>query len=341
MTDLVAESSSTEARRLDELITAFMTSQAITVAARLGIADALNEAEKTAAELAVAVHAHGPSLTRLLGMLSSVGIFAEGSDGKFRQTPLSDLLRSDHPRSQRAIAVMFGSEYSWRPWGELYHTVKEGGPAFDLVFGAPLFDYLGRHPDAAEIINAAMTAGSARDIAAIVNAYDFSRFERIVDVGGGRGGLLEGILTATPNLKGILADQPSVVADATNLKDGPLANRCEVVGIDFFQAVPEGADAYIMKWIIHDWNDVDALKILKNIRRAIRRDGTLLIVEQVLRASNEPDQGKLFDVNMLVLLKGLERSEREFAALLKKADFALTRVIPTECTLSIVECRPV
>jgi hypothetical protein len=341
MTDLVAESSSTETRRLDELITAFMTSQAITVAARLGIADALNKAEKTAAELAVAVNAHTPSLTRLLRMLTSVGIFAEGSEGKFRHTPLSDLLRSDHPQSLRALATMFGSEYSWRPWGELYQTVKEGEPAFDHVFGAPLFDYIGRHPDAAEIFIAAMTAGSARDVLAIVNAYDFSRFERIVDVAGGRGALLEGILLATPNLKGILADQPSVVAGATNLKDGPLAGRCEAVGIDFFQAIPDGADAYIMKWIIHDWNDVDALRILKNLRRAIRSDGTLLIVEQVLSGPNEPDAGKLYDLNMLVLLKGLERNEAEFAELLKKADFALTRVIPTECSLSIVESRPV
>ncbi len=207
------------------------------------------------------------------------------------------------------------------------------------MFGASLFDYIGRHPDAAEIFIAAMTAGSARDMA-IVNAYGFSRFERIVDAGGGRGGLLRGILLATPNLKGILADQASVVAGATNLKDGPLAGRCEVVGIDFFQAIPEGADAYIMKWIIHDWNDVDALRILKNLRRAIRSDGTLLIVEQVLSAPNEPDAGKLYDLNMLVLLKGLERNEAEFAALLKKADFALTRVIATECSLSIVESRP-
>jgi hypothetical protein len=341
MADQGSELFPAELRQLNELITSFMTSQAITVAAKLGIADLLNEEPRTVSELAVAVGAHAPSLNRLLRMLTGVGIFAEGPDGKFQQTPLSELLRNDHPRSARAHAIMFGSEYPWRPWGDLYETVKCGEPAFDRVFGAPGFDYLAQYPGVAEIFIAAMTSGSAGEVPAIVGVYDFSRFERLVDVGGGRSALLQAILAANPDFKGVLADQPSVVAGAVNLKDGPLANRCEVVGIDFFKGVLEGADAYIMKWIIHDWNDEDASRILGNIRHAIRRDGTLLIVDRVLKPPNEPDPGKRDDLNMLVLLKGLERTEAGFAALLKGADFALTRIIPTKGSLSTIESRPV
>jgi hypothetical protein len=216
-----------------------------------------------------------------------------------------------------------------------------GQPAFDRVFDSSGFDYCAEHPDAAQIFINGMTSASAIEGPAVVAAYDFSRFERIVDVGGGQGALLHAILSATPGLQGVLADQPYVVEGAASLQTGPIAGRCEVAGVDFFQTVPEGADAYIMKLIIHDWNDDDALKILKNCRRAIRRDGTLLIVDAVLKPPNEPDPGKLRDLNMLVTLRGLERTEAEFRMLLKQAGFSLTRVIPTAGLLSIIESMPV
>jgi SAM-dependent methyltransferase len=178
-------------------------------------------------------------------------------------------------------------------------------------------------------------------LAEILAAYDFSRFERVMDVGGGQGALLQGILSAYPKLRGVLADLPSVVAGATELRMGAVADRCEIVGINFFKAVPEGADAYLMKSIIHDWDDEAALKILKNCRRAIRGDGKLLVMEHVLKPANEPDPnlGRFMDLNMLIFVTGHERTEAEFAALLRAGGFSLTRVIPTGY-MSIIESEP-
>jgi O-methyltransferase domain len=216
-----------------------------------------------------------------------------------------------------------------------------GRPAFDRVHGAAIADYLLAHPDQAEIVNAAMTALSSNELAEILAAFDFSRFARIVDVGGGHGMLLHGILSANPRLRGVLADQPSVVASATALRTGPVADRCEIVGIDFFQAVPEGADAYIAKSVIHDWNDSDAIKILKNCWRAISRDGTMLLIERILKPANQPDPAKFVDLAMLVLASGgRERTEAEFRALLGEAGFSLIRVIPTAGALSIIQSEP-
>lgn len=341
MTDQSSELFPAELRQITHLIYGFMTSQAIAVAAKLGIADLLKQEPRTAEELANATKAHAPSLNRLLRMLTSVGIFAEDANGRFQQTPLSQLLRSDHPRSARAFAIMSGSELLWRPWGELHAAVMSGRSAFEHVFGASLFEYLAAHPGDAEVFNAGMTSASVNDAAAVVAAYDFSRFDRVVDVGGGHGALLRAILSANPKLRGVLADRPAVVAGAEALRTGAMADRCEFTGVDFFSSVPGGADAYIMRWIIHDWNDEDSLKILRNCRGAIRRDGTLLIVDSVLKPPNEPDPGKLMDSNMLVMVPGgRERTEAEFAALLRQAGFSLTRLIPTAGAVSIIESQP-
>lgn len=340
MSDKSSQLFPAELGQMSHLIYGYMTSQAIAVAAKLGIADLLKEEPRTAEELANATKAHTPSLTRLLRMLTSVGVFAEDADGRFRQTPLSEFLREDNPRSARGMAIC-GSELWWRPWGDLHRTVMTGQPAFHRIHGESLFDYLAKRPDDAAIFDAAMTSRSAIDLSAVLGAYDFSEFKRIVDVGGGHGALLHGILAANPKLRGVLADQPAVVAGAATLRTGSVADRCELVGGDFFTSVPEGADAYIMKRIIHDWNDEDSLKILRNCRRAIRPDGKLLLIEQVLKPANEPDPGKLMDLNMLLLLGGQERTEAEFAALLRQAGFSLTRVIPTASAMSIVESQPV
>jgi len=243
--------------KLSELIASYPATQAIYVAARLGIADLVAETPKTADEIADATKAHAPSLIRLLLMLSSIGIFTEDAAGRFRVTPLGELLRRDHPQSQRGMAIMYGSEFFWRPWGELYDAVTTGTSAFEQVYGVSLFNYLSTHPEAATIFNDAMTSVSSRDISTILAAYDFSRFERIVDVGGGHGALLEAILLANPKVRGVLADQPAVVANMPALPTRAIADRCEIAGVDFFTSVPQGADAYIMKYIIHDWDDQD------------------------------------------------------------------------------------
>jgi SAM-dependent methyltransferase len=325
--------------RMYQLVVGFVVSRAISVAAKLGIADLIAEAPKTVDELARATKAHAPSLRRLLLMLASIGIFAEGADGRFRHTPLSETLRSDDPQSMHNYAVLCGEPWNWKPWSNLYDTICTGEPAFDQVYGTSHFDYLAKHPDDAAIFDAAMSS-FAQLIPGILAAYDFSQFDRVVDVGGGQGTLLHGILSANPKLRGVLADLPSVVVGAAALQTGPLANRCEIVGINFFKAIPEGGDAYVMKAVVHDWNDEAAVKILKNCRRAIRQDGKLLLMEYVLKPSNEPDLGRFMDLTMLVLLMGRERTEAEFAALLQAGGFSLTRVIPTTGLLSIIESRP-
>ena len=221
----------------------------------------------------------------------------------------------------------------------MYEAVVTGRPAFERIFGSNLFDHLAAHPDDSSIFDAAMSSHSTL-ISTILAAYDFSRFDRIVDVGGGRGELLLGILSAYPKLQGVLYDLPTVVAGVAAAGTGPVASRCEVVGGDFFKRVPEGADAYLLKQIIHSWNDEDASRILKNCRRAIKNDGTLLIMGDVLRQSSKPDpNGGLMDMMMLVLSPGQERTEEEYRALLEHAGFSLTRVIRTPGP-SIIESRP-
>jgi SAM-dependent methyltransferase len=327
-------------QQMMELARGLFVTQAIYVAAKLGIADLVEDKPKTALELANATQAHPPSLRRLLLMLSSMGIFAQDAEGRFRQTPLSDALRSANPQSVRNYAMLVGSHLFWRPWGDLRRTIETGTPAFDRVFGAPLFDYLKAHPEDGAIFDAAMTNKILLD-RSIVTAYDFSQFKRIVDVGGGAGALLHAILSANPELRGVLYDRPATVANATLLRSGAIANRCEVVGGDFFQSIPEGADAYIASSIIHDWTDEDALKILRNCRRAISPGGKLLLIEAVLKPPNQSDPGRTLDVTVMVILGGRERDEQEFRALLGDAGFSLRRIVPTAGPLSIVESEPV
>jgi O-methyltransferase domain/Dimerisation domain len=306
--------------------------QAVHVAAKLGLADLIADGSKTAEELAQATGAHAPSLARLLRALTSLEVFADDGGGRYRQTALSETLKSDHPQSVRRWALMLGAPFVWKPCGELSETIRTGQTAFERVHHAPFFEYLAGHPDDAAVFNAAMSSVPAY-IAAFVGAYDFSRFERIVDVGGGQGARLRAILAANPNLRGVLHDLPAVVRGAEAFP------RCEIVGGDFFEGVPEGADAYLLAGIIHDWNDEAAVKVLKNCRKAIRNDGVLLLVETMLTPSSDPARA-LMDVLMMVLTGGRERTEAEFRTLLGHAGFSLTRVIPTPAS-SILECRPV
>jgi hypothetical protein len=315
-----------------------MAVQAIHVAAKFALADLIASAPKSIKELAEATHSHEPSLARLLRALTSLGIFAEDTTGRYRQTALSDTLRSDHPESIRPLAMMLGAHFVWKPSGALEETVRTGQPSFERVYGAPFFEHMAGHSDDAAVFNAAMSS-SPDYLAAIVGAYDFSKFERIVDVGGGHGLLLAGILSANPRLHGVLYDLPSVVIGASALRQEPISQRCEIIGGDFFKGVPAGANAYILKGIIHDWNDEAALKILKNCRRAIQTDGTLLLVETVLTRSSDPTTA-LMDMLMMVLTSGRERTELEFRSLLQEAGFSMVQVI-RDADVSIIESRPV
>jgi O-methyltransferase len=313
-----------------------MAVQAIHVAARLGLADLVARGPKTVMELAEATRTHGPSLGRVLRALTNLGIFVEDPDGRYSQTALSEALRTDHPQSMRPLAMMLGAGFVWKPSGVLDVTIRTGQPAFEHVYGAQFFTHLAEHPDDAAVFNAAMSSLPAY-ITAIVDAYDFSKFERLVDIGGGHGALLVGILTANPRLRGVLYDLPGVVAGAS--VPPTVADRLEIVAGDFFEVAPAGADAYVLKGIIHDWNDASGVAILKNCRRAIRPEGRLFILDNVLTPSSDPASA-LMDVLMMVLTGGRERTESEFRSLLREAGFSLENIIPT-AGASILESRPV
>jgi SAM-dependent methyltransferase len=314
-----------------------IAAQAIYVAAKLRIPDLLASGPKTITELASNCGAHPPTLERLLRALASIEMFTRDPDGRFRNTPLTEVLRTDHPQSQRDGALFLPAPFLWRPLGELYESVRTGEPAFQRIFGQRFFEYLADHPADAAVFNTVMTQGIAWTTPALLTAYDFSRFERIVDVGGGEGALLRDILAATPRLQGVLFDLPQVVAGAFEILKGDVAARCQIVGGNFFDFVPEGADAYLLKGVIHDWPDDDAVRILRNTRRAIRPGGTLLLIEGIVDSAARP--AGLMDPLMLVI-GGRERAEADFRSLLASTRFSLTRIIPTEAS-SLIECHPV
>lgn len=329
-------------RKLLEMIAANRITQAIYVAAELGIADILKDGPRSATEIAKTAGASEDAVYRLLRALTSVGLFASLPERRFELTSLGYSLRADVPGSLRAWARFNGHEIMWRPWGELLYSVKSGMSAFDHVFGTTIFDYAAGHPDAATALNDAMTAFSAIDSPAVAAAYDYTAIGTLVDVGGGHGLLLTTILRANPTLRGVLFDLPHVVQGATDrLRREGLADRCTIVGGDFFEAIPDGGDAYAMKFIIHDWNDDRAIRLLRNCRRVMRGGAKLLVIERVLSAGDEPDFGKFSDLQMLVFAPGgRERTEREFRALYDMAGFQLTRVVPTASPLCIIEGVP-
>ena len=313
-----------------------IAAQAIHVAAKLRIPDLLASGPKTIAELASDSGAHPSALDRLLRTLSTLEMFARTPDGRFRNTPLTEVLRTDHPQSQRDAALFLPAAFLWRPLGELDESVRTGEDAFQRIFGQRFFEYLATHPDDAAVFNTVMTQGVAWTTPALLAAYDFSRFDRLVDVGGGEGALLRDILSATPGLRGVLFDLPQVVARASEVLTGDIAARCQIVGGDFFESVPEGADAYILKGVIHDWPDEDAARILRYTRRAIRPGGTLLLIEGIVDSTARAVG--VMELLMLVI-GGRERTEGDFRSLLAATGFALTRIIPTEAS-SLIECHP-
>jgi hypothetical protein len=315
---------------------------AVSVAAKLRLADELAGGPKTAADLAAVTKTHPEALYRLLRALASVGVCSSDAGGRFRLTPVGELLRTGVTGSMRGVADYCGSEWSWKAWGSLLHSVRTGRTAFNDVFGEGCFDYLAKHPDESAVFNEGMTGFSGMESAAVAAAYDFSRFGTLIDVGGGHGHLLGTILKTTPNLRGVVFDAPHVVAGAGSLlKEMGVADRCRAEGGDFFKAVPAGGDAYILKHIIHDWNDADSGTILRNIRKVSKPGTKLLLVELVIPPGDDPHFGKLLDLEMLVLASGKERTEAEYATLVADAGFRLTRIVPTQSPAGVVEAEAV
>ncbi|MBA3441288.1 MAG: methyltransferase [Pyrinomonadaceae bacterium] len=322
---------------LGQLVMGCFVSQAVTVAAKLGIADLLKDKPRSIAELAAETNTNEHALYRVLRALASVGVFAETDDWVFALTPLAEPLLSDRVGSMRDVVIWIGEEFHWRVYGEMLYSVQTGKTAWGHVHGAEVFDYFKQNPAHGEIFNRAMTSFSTGIIPALTEAYDFSETATLADIAGGHGILLAGFLKANPHLKGILFDVPSVIEGADELlrKEGA-ADRVEKVSGDFFESVPAG-DAYMMKHIIHDWDDERSIKILKNIHAAMNAGGKVLIIEMVVPDGNEPHFSKIMDLEMLVSPGGVERTAAEYRDLLAKAGFRLTRIIPTKSPYSIVE----
>ena len=320
------------------MIFGFMTAQAISVAAKLGVADLLGKGAKGVDELAQATGVKARPLYRILRALAGAGIFSEDSVGRFRLTPLAEPLRSDAPDSLRAFAIFLGADWHWRVWSELSYSAQAGQPGFEHIYGKAYFDYLAENPGPAKVFNEAMTSFSAAGSGAVIDAYDFTGIKKLVDVGGGHGLLLASILEKYPRMTGVLFDAPSVVEGAKHvIETHRVARRCKTVGGDFFESVPARADACIMKHIIHDWEDERALIILKNCHRAITRNGKLLVVEIVIPEGNTPSLGKLLDLEMLLFLHSYERTEAEYRALFERAGFKLTKIVATALPHSVIE----
>jgi len=324
--------------RIMEMFLAPLLAQALHAAAALGIADLLKDGPRDSDDLAAACNAHPPSLYRILRALAGSGIFTEVSTGRFALNPVAETLRSDIPGSMRAMAMWCGTRAHWNPLSEILHSARTGKPAFDHVFGKGPFAYFEQDKETATIFNHAMSSFSSSLVPAVVEAYDFSQFGCIADIAGGHGVALATVLGAHPATCGILFDLPHVVAGAPAvLESKGVAERCQVVHGDFFNSVPEGADAYMMKHIIHDWDDERALTILSNCRRASKAGGKLLLIEMVVPEGADGALAKLLDLEMLLLPGGLERTESQYARLFESAGFRLTRVIPTRSPVSVIE----
>ena len=320
-----------------QMMSGYWVSQSLYVAARLGIADLLADGSRSVEELAAATNSHPENLYRLLRALAGVGVFAEADGRRFQLTPLASFLQTGD-NTQRAMAIHIGEQPSWRAWGALLHTVQTGETAFPQVNGLEVFPYYAEHPESAEPFNQAMTNYSAVVSQEVRKVYDFSQFEKIVDVGGGHGSLLISILRENSQAQGVVFDLPATAEKAgERIAQENLSAPCEAVGGDFFEAVPAGGDAYILKTIIHDWDEERALAILKNVHCAMKDDGKLLLIETVISADNGQPFAKLCDLHMMIMTGGQERTEKEYAKLFEKAGFKLSRVVSTDLLVSVIE----
>lgn len=325
--------------QLLQLATGAFISQAVYVAAKLGIADLLSDGPRSVEYLAVATSTHERSLYRVLRSIAGLGVFTENEDGTFANTPMSESLRSDHPRSTRDLTIWINEEEHWRVYGHLMHSVRTGTPAFEKVHGEPIFPYLFKtNVELGEIFNRAMTSISHQSIGPVLDAYDFSEAGVIADIAGGYGHLLGAVLEANKDAKGILFDLDMVLKGAPEmLNKYGVADRVELCEGDFFNSIPVTADIYLLKHIIHDWDDERNGKILGNIRASMPASAKVLIIDAVLSDRNVPDLGKVIDIEMLMLPGGMERTSSEFASLLEASGFRMTRIIPTMGPMSIVE----
>lgn len=323
------------------MIRGFQISKMIYVAAQLGIADLVTTGAKTSDELAAATGTNAAALYRLLRALASIGIFAEDEQGRFGLTPLAQPLQKDAPNSMYAAALYHGDPIFQSVWNDLLNSVTTGEDGYQHLYGMSSWAYREQHPEFDALFNGTMTNVTRMDTGMVLGVYDFSKFGTLVDVAGGHGALLAAILKINPTMRGVLFDLPHVLSGAQSILAGSgVAERCELVSGDFFKEVPAG-DAYILKNILHDWDDADSIRILQSCRRAIKPDGKLLLIGFVIPAGNTPHLGKILDITMLVALGGRERTEQEYRSILSQSGFNLSKVIPTPDGRAIIEVVPV
>ena len=323
---------------LRRLVNGYQVTQAIHVAATLGLADLLTDGPRGSDDLAAATGTHAGALYRVLRALASVGVFREEPGRRFGLTPLGECLRADAPEPVGPWAAFVGRPYHWQAWAHLLHGVRTGETAFRHAHGMGVWEYRAAHPEEGAIFDRAMTAISRRQADAVLAAYDFGRFGSVVDVGGGAGAFLAAVLARHPAVRGVLFDQPHVVAGADEvLRAAGVADRCRVVAGSFFEAVPDGGDAYVLKNIVHNWEDEEATAILRGCRRAIGAGGALLAVDRVLAPPNEGAAAKSMDLQMLVGAGGRERTREEWDDLLAAGGFRFVGVTPTASDVSVVE----
>jgi hypothetical protein len=327
---------------LIQMAAAIWPARAVYAAAHLRLADILADGARTTDNLASTTGLHAASLYRLLRALASLGVLTEIEPRRFALTSLGAALRSGAPGAARATVLTIAGDWQWKAWDNFLYSLQTGKPALGKVYGAELFDYLAAHPEDGANFNEAMVGIHGAVAPAVVDAYDFSAFRKIVDLGGGTGTLLTTILRANDAARGILFELPNTASQASRtVQASGLAARCAVVEGDFFKAVPEGHDVYILSHVLHDWTDEQALPILRNCRLAIPAQGRLLIIEAVLPSGDSPHHGKLMDLLMLTVTGGVERTADEFGALLSATGFRRSRVIATSTHQSIIEAAPV
>lgn len=324
-----------------QLATSYWVSRALYAAAKLGIADLLKDSPKNCDDLANSTGTNAQALYRLMRALASVGIFAENEQGCFSLTPLANYLQSNDPNSIRAFVISFGEEH-YRAWGDIVHSIQTGDSAFQNLYGMPVFQYYAQNPQAGKTFDEAMTSVSATDKTEVAAEYDFSSIRKLVDVGGGRGSLIASILKANPTMEGILFDQPSVIEGALSVMEAEgVSKRCQLLAGNFFESVPRGGDAYMLKYVIHLLDDERAIAILKNCHRAMVENGKLLLVERIIPPGNEPFWGKFLDIHMLIGISGgRERTKMEYQSLFEASGFNLTKTITTKSNVSVIEGVP-
>jgi len=324
-----------------QMLGGFRVARSIYVAAEFGIADLLADGPKSIDELAQASGTHGPSLYRVLRALASVGIFAEDESGRFSLTPPAEFLKTDVPDSVRASVKLFGEEWHWRLWGNLDYSVKTGEPTFDHLYEQGFFDFYNQNPEFAKTSSESKTSMVARASASLLGNYDFSSIGKVVDISlaGGYGSTLVALLKANPTMKGVLFDFPPVIEGTKPvIEAASLADRCELIAGNCVESVPSGGNAYVLMFVVHNWDDDRAIKILKNCHQAMAEDGKVLLIEMIMPKGNEPFVGKMVDLESLLLTPGgYERTEEQYRSLLDAAGFKVKNIIPTQSANSIIE----